>query len=122
MRLPKYFIFTIIFMMMNSCTFYSLKGTMPIHIKNIYISPIINKSMDQEVVDLLDDKLNQLTIDQNVLAVVSYDTEDSKLDIIVTEVVDFRYSRDEFDTLIRVVRISGKFPGNPHKNAPSYII
>ena len=60
MKLLKHFIFAIIVMIMNSCAFYSLKGTMKIHIKNIYISPIINKSMDQEVVDLLDDKLNQL--------------------------------------------------------------
>ena len=102
MRLPKYFIFTIIVMMMNSCTFYSLKGTMPIHIKNIYISPIINKSMDQEVVDLLDDKLNQLTIDQNVLEVVSYDTADSKLDIIVTEVVDIPYTLSQGDQFEKV--------------------
>ena len=102
MRLPKYFILTIIFMMMNSCTFYSLKGTMPIHIKNIYISPIINKSMDQEVVDLLDDKLNQLTIEQNVLEVVNYDTADSKLDIIVTEVVDMPYTLSQGDQFEKV--------------------
>ena len=43
MKLIKYFILTIIILIMNSCTFYSLKGTIPVHIKNIYISPIINK-------------------------------------------------------------------------------
>ncbi len=102
MKLLKHFIFTIIVMIMNSCAFYSLKGTMPIHIKNIYISPIINKSMDQEVVDLLDDKLNQLTIEQNVLEVVNYDTADSKLDIIVTEVIDIPYTLSQGDQFEKV--------------------
>ena len=102
MKLLKHFILAIIVMIMNSCTFYSLKGTMPIHIKNIYISPIINKSMDQEVVDLLDDKLNQLTIEQNVLEVVNYDTADSKLDIIVTEVIDMPYTLSKGDQFEKV--------------------
>ena len=102
MKLLKHFIFAIIVMIMNSCAFYSLKGTMPIHIKNIYISPIINKSMDQEVVDLLDDILNQLTIEQNVLEVVNYDTADSKLDIIVTEVVDIPYTLSQGDQFEKV--------------------
>ena len=92
MKLVKYITLTIIVLIINSCTFYSLKGTIPVHIKNIYISPIINKSMDQEVADLLDDTLNQLTIDQNVLEVVNYDAADSKLDIIVTEVSDIPYT------------------------------
>ena len=82
MKLVKYFTLSIIVLIINSCASYSLKGTIPVHIKNIYISPIINKSMDQEVVDLLDDKLNKLTIDQNVLEVVNYDAADSKLDIL----------------------------------------
>ena len=102
MKLLKHFILAIIVMIMNSCAFYSLKGTMPIHIKNIYISPIINKSMDQEVVDLLDDKLNQLTIEQNVLEVVNYDTADSKLDIVVTEVVDMPYTLSRGDQFEKV--------------------
>ena len=102
MKLLKHFILAIIVMIMNSCAFYSLKGTMPIHIKNIYISPIINKSMDQEVVDLLDDKLNQLTIEQNVLEVVNYDTADSKLDIIVTEVIDMPYTLSKGDQFEKV--------------------
>ena len=54
MKLVKYFTLSIIVLIINSCASYSLKGTIPVHIKNIYISPIINKSMDQEVVDLLE--------------------------------------------------------------------
>ena len=92
MKLIKYFILSVLILIINSCAFYSVKGTIPAHIKNIYITPIINRSMDQEVVDLLDDELNQLIIDQNVLEIVNYDSADSKLDITVIEVLDLPYT------------------------------
>ena len=60
MKSIKHYLLIIFLTLICSCSFYSLKGTIPGHIKNMYISPIINKSVDQEVVDLLDDKLNEL--------------------------------------------------------------
>ena len=92
MKLAKFFSLSIIILIINSCAFYSLKGTIPVHIKNIYIAPIINKSMDQEVIDFLDNELNQLIINQNILEVVNYDNADSKLDITVIEVLDLPYT------------------------------
>ena len=56
----KLFYVISLLMILSSCTFYSLKGTIPVHIKNIYIQPIKNNSIDQEIVDLLDIQLNQL--------------------------------------------------------------
>ena len=56
MKLIKYFILSVLILIINSCAFYSVKGTIPAHIKNIDITPIINRSMDQQVVDLLDDE------------------------------------------------------------------
>ena len=102
MRLIKKFILLIFFLLMSSCSFYSLKGTIPSHIKNICISPIINKSMDQEVVDFLDDKLNQLILDQNILEIVNYDNADSKLDITVIEVLDIPYTISQGDQFEKV--------------------
>jgi hypothetical protein len=102
MRLIKQFILLIFFLLMSSCSFYSLKGTIPAHIKNICISPIINKSMDQEVVDFLDDKLNQLILDQNILEIVNYDNADSKLDITVIEVLDIPYTISQGDQFEKV--------------------
>ena len=52
--------FGILLLLMQSCAFYSTKGTIPIHIKDVYINPIKNNSIDQEVVNLLDIQLNQL--------------------------------------------------------------
>ena len=102
MRLVKYFILSILFLMINSCAFYSLKGTIPTQIKNIYIAPIINKSTDQEVVDFLDIELNQLIIDQNILEIVNYDESDSKLNITILEVLDLPYTLSQGDQFERV--------------------
>ena len=60
MILIKYFTYFILFITINSCSFYSLKGTIPSHIDNIYIQPIINQTSDQDISDLIDDKLNDL--------------------------------------------------------------
>ena len=92
MKSINHYLLIICLICFYSCTFYSLKGTIPNHIKNMYISPIINKSVDQEVVDLLDDQLNELLINQNILEIVNYDTADSKLEITVLEVSDFPYT------------------------------
>ena len=102
MILAKNFILLFLFLIINSCAFYSVKGTIPAHIKNIYITPIINKSIDQEIVDLLDEKLNQLLINQNVLEIVNYDQADSKLDIIVIEVLDLPYTLSQGSQVERV--------------------
>ena len=79
-------------MLMNSCVFYSVKGTIPVHIKNIYIKPISNKSIDPEIVDLLDNQLNQLLINENVLEISDYSNADSKITITVLEVMDLPYT------------------------------
>ena len=102
MVLVKNFVLLFLFLFTSSCSFYSVKGTIPVHIKNIYISPIINKSIDQEIVDLLDEKLNQLLINQNVLEIVNYDQADSKLDITVIEVLDLPYTLSQGSQVERV--------------------
>ena len=71
--------FGILLLLMQSCSFYSTKGTIPIHIKDVYIKPIQNNSIDQEVVNLLDIQLNQLLLNQNILKIVEYDEADSKV-------------------------------------------
>ena len=79
MRLINNTIFTLILITLFSCNFYSTKGTIPIHISNIYIQPISNQTADQEISNLIDDKLNDLLISQNILEIVDYDTADSKI-------------------------------------------
>ena len=92
MKLIKYLGYLTLLLVINSCSFYSLKGTIPSHIKNVYIQPILNKSSDQDISDLIDDKLNNLLISQNILEIVDYDTADSKIEITILEVSDLPYT------------------------------
>ena len=92
MKLIKYLGYLTLLLVINSCSFYSLKGTIPSHIKNVYIQPILNKSSDQDISDLINDKLNNLLISQNILEIVDYDTADSKIEITILEVSDLPYT------------------------------
>ena len=107
-RLLYYFA---LFILMQSCTFYSMKGTIPVHIKNVYIQPIKNNSIDQEIVNLLDTKLNQLLLNQNVLKIVEYNGADSKIEIIIIEVSDLPYTLnkgEQFNTEVTEWKLSVK--------------
>ena len=59
MKIIKYLGYCILFFIMNSCTFYSLKGTIPAHINSIYIQPIINQSSDEDINDFRDSKFGE---------------------------------------------------------------
>jgi len=107
-RLLYYFA---LFILMQSCAFYSMKGTIPVHIKNVYIQPIKNNSIDQEIVNLLDIRLNQLLLNQNVLKIVEYNGADSKIEIIITEVSDLPYTLnkgEQFNTEVTEWKLSVK--------------
>ena len=43
--------------MTTSCSFYSFKGSVPAHIDNITISPIINNSTEYSAVEILDKEI-----------------------------------------------------------------
>ena len=103
--------FGILLLLMQSCAFYSTKGTIPIHIKDVYINPIKNNSIDQEVVNLLDIQLNQLLLNQNILKIVEYDEADSKIEITILEVLDSPYTinkGEQFDTEVTEWKLSVK--------------
>ena len=109
----KLFYVISLLMILSSCAFYSLKGTIPVHIKNIYIQPIKNNSIDQEIVDLLDNQLNQLLINQNILEIVEYDEAHSKIEITILEVSDLPYTinkneEGQFDTEVSEWKLSVK--------------
>ena len=103
--------FGILLLLMKSCSFYSTKGTIPIHIKDVYIKPIQNNSIDQEVVNLLDIQLNQLLLNQNILKIVEYDEADSNIEITILEVLDSPYTinkGEQFDTEVTEWKLSVK--------------
>ena len=82
-------IYYIIFIfMLPSCSYYSFKGSIPAHIKNVVIPPIVNKTSEYTVATILNEKFLDLMLLENILDIVSYENADSKLDIVVKSVTD----------------------------------
>lgn len=78
---------TILFVFSN-CSYYSFKGSIPAHIQNVVIPPIINQTSEYTVATILNEKFLDLMLLENILDIVSYENADSKLDIIVKSISD----------------------------------
>ena len=92
-RLVYYSIFLLVF---NQCSFYSFKGSLPAHIDNITIAPIINNSKEYIVLDVLNTEIYNTFLSENVLKLVDINNAKSRLEIKVISVTDkpFTYSLD----------------------------
>tara|TARA_Y100001968_G_C19447540_1_gene766294 strand:- start:312 stop:896 length:585 start_codon:yes stop_codon:yes gene_type:complete len=79
-------------MLFMGCGFYSLKGSLPGHIKTISIAPIINESSEFGI----NDKINEIILDkfisENILDITNDDIADSRLNIIVKRVDNNPYT------------------------------
>ena len=82
-----------------SCSYYSFKGSLPVHIDNISVSPISNQSTEYIVSDILDEEIYNILLKENVLKLVSVDNAKSKLDITIKSVTDkyYTYSLGDVD-------------------------
>ncbi len=78
--------------MFIGCGYYSLKGSLPAHIKSISVSPVINESTEYSISELMNTQLNELMINENVLELVSREFADSQLDVSVKSITDNPYS------------------------------
>jgi len=81
----KSIIFILLF---SNCSFYSFKGSLPAHIKTIVISPVINSTYEYNISTLLEDKITNMMMLENVLDIVVYEDADSKLDINIKSLSD----------------------------------
>ena len=89
----KIFIKLLIFLFLSTgCMFYSIKGSLPVHIQSIALSPVINESAEFSVSDILNSELNELMISQNILDILPSDKADSYLEIIIVSVTDKPYT------------------------------
>jgi hypothetical protein len=73
---------------MGNCGFYSFKGSVPAHIKNIVISPFINNTSEYTASTILEEKFINMMLLENILDIVKYENADSKLDITVKSISD----------------------------------
>ncbi|MBT7376929.1 MAG: hypothetical protein HN820_02100 [Candidatus Marinimicrobia bacterium] len=78
--------------LLMACGIYSMKGTIPAHIKSISISPIKNESTEFAVVDLVGESINTQMISENILKLTGQDEAHSQLDIIIKSVTDMPYT------------------------------
>tara|TARA_B110000116_G_scaffold172063_1_gene148734 strand:- start:259 stop:846 length:588 start_codon:yes stop_codon:yes gene_type:complete len=77
-----------------SCSFYSFKGSLPAHIDNIYIAPIVNNSKEYIVLDVFNSEIYDTFLSENVLKLASVNDAKSRLEVIIISVTDkpFTYS------------------------------
>ena len=77
-----------LFLFLQSCSFYSFKGSIPSHIGSVVISPLKNETSEYMISDLLNEKFMNLLLVENILDVVSFENADSRLDITITSLTD----------------------------------
>jgi len=82
------------------CSFYSFKGSIPAHIKSVYVSPIKNNTIESSTSDVIKYELEQSFINENVLKLLSLENSDSRLDLTVISFVDkpYSYNIDDIST------------------------
>jgi len=79
------YIITILYL---SCGYYSFKGSIPSHINSVIISPIENITSEFLITDLLNEKLLELMLLENILDIVTFENADSKIDIMIKSITD----------------------------------
>ena len=82
------------YLLLFSCSFYSFKGSIPAHIKSIYIYPLNNNTIETGISDIVKIQLEEFMIKDNILKLLSEEDSDSHLDLTVTSFTDKPYSYD----------------------------
>ncbi len=75
-------------LLLQSCSYYSFKGSIPSHINSVVITPLKNETSEYMISDLLNEKFMNLLLFENILDIESFQNADSKLDIIITSLTD----------------------------------
>tara|TARA_B100001123_G_C15056935_1_gene925930 strand:+ start:126 stop:698 length:573 start_codon:yes stop_codon:yes gene_type:complete len=82
----------ILFLFCQGCLFYSIRGSLPVHINSISLAPVVNESAEFEAAEILNEELNELMVSENVLDIVFPEEADSRLEIFITSVTDKPYT------------------------------
>lgn len=85
---------TLIFLgiFISGCGLYSFKGSLPVHIKTISISPVVNESSEFGISEQISEKIMDILISENVMDVTGEEAADSRLNVIVKKVDDKPYT------------------------------
>ena len=82
----------IIIGLFQGCFFYSMRGSLPVHINSISLAPVVNESAEFVVAEILNEGLNELMVSENVLDIVIPEEADSHLEIVISSVTDKPYT------------------------------
>ena len=94
MKFNKIYKATVLSLLLSACSIYSFKGSIPPHIKSIYLSPLSNITIEAEISDIIKFQLEELLINENVLKLLSEKESDSHLNLTITSFTDKPYSYD----------------------------
>ena len=76
------------------CSFYSFKGSIPPHIKSVYISPIENRTIESSASETIKIQMDESFIRENVLKLLPLKSADSQIDVTLISFTDKAYSYD----------------------------
>ena len=82
----------IFIMFFQGCLFYSIRGSLPAHIKSISLAPVVNESAEFAAAEILNEELNELMVNENVLDIVLPEQADSRLEVVILSVSDRPYT------------------------------
>lgn len=92
MRCNKIYNLFICSLLLLSCSFYSFKGSIPAHIKSIYIPPLKNNTIESEISNIIKMQLEESLIKDNVLKLLTEEVSNSHLYLTITSFADEPYS------------------------------
>tara|TARA_Y100000996_G_C22332875_1_gene565215 strand:+ start:47 stop:616 length:570 start_codon:yes stop_codon:yes gene_type:complete len=78
----------LIVLLLNSCSFYSFKGSLPDGVSSISIPPIINNTSEYNFTNLINDKLYNELSNRNILDIVDIYNADTLLELTIQSVKD----------------------------------
>ena len=79
-------------LILNSCIYYSFKGSIPTHINTITIAPIVNETTEFGISDQIMVQLSDYLIRENILEVTNENDAESRLTIILKSLDDKPYT------------------------------
>ena len=88
MRYSKLNIILFLIWIISGCGYYSVKGSIPDHIKSIFIHPIENQSSGDDIIEFLNKEIDEQFLEANILKIESYENSDSHLRIKILSLSD----------------------------------
>ena len=88
MKLNNISIALILSFMVSSCGYYSLKDSIPAHLKNVIVMPIVNETAEFDLAKKLHDELINSLVEENILTVSDFESADCKIDILIKNMSD----------------------------------